>query len=278
MLIYVYMVEKSKKLFEKLVTLIDRGIALTHKTHYKRAMQQGEEDIALNIYSEYVSWISECAPLLNQNGFIDEAEKFLEGSNVELLPYKSSWSNGKLTYESPLSKFNATETEKLLSDIRTEVKEKLQILRNVRISIKELFTDKKPEGNKQRTMPQNVRAIFQIEYTTNRVIVVNKKYKLSQPNLNSAPDKFFSYLIKHPNELIKKTDFEIDRQNWKIPQITYDLGFKDILRPLFLPGISKNSVMLQNPITTKQLKDSHISKKEIMEKLTTLPLFRNDKK
>ena len=109
-----------------------------------------------------------------------------------------------------------------------------------------------------------------------RNIILNGKYKLAKPNLNSSNDLFFTKVIKTPFKTIEKKELIKSGMNAsrKINEVVNDLGFKKRkhLRSLFW-NISQDSVVFKNPISIENL--SKTQRKELEEELKTISLLGN---
>jgi hypothetical protein len=85
----------------------------------------------------------------------------------------------------------------------------------------------------------------------NREIRVNG-FRLSRPNFNSENELAFDYVFANPNRTIELAEIEgaIGKPLTKrLREVVRDLGFKNELKEMFFPGISKTSIKFINPIT-----------------------------
>lgn len=85
----------------------------------------------------------------------------------------------------------------------------------------------------------------------NREIMVNR-FRVCKPHFDSENDVVFEYLFKNPGRKIDLTEIETATKrtlNKKLYDIVRTLGFKNELKDIFFPHVSKTAIEFVNPVT-----------------------------
>lgn len=109
--------------------------------------------------------------------------------------------------------------------------------------------------------PSSNNNVYWIDYTINREILLNGKL-LHRPQSDSPSENLFSYLFNHPNQIIELKKIEenegrTDISN-NIHQKVRDLGFSGILKKIFFPVVTQQTIQFSNPITQDYLTTNHL--------------------
>lgn len=102
--------------------------------------------------------------------------------------------------------------------------------------------------------------IFELSYSIDNKILLNKEVLISKPQFGNENDIVFRHLIEHPNQSFTRqqineaTGRKIGKDFHKIVE---NLKFKGELRRLFF-NVSENSILLRNPINKKTIADLKI--------------------
>ena len=99
---------------------------------------------------------------------------------------------------------------------------------------------------------------------------------LAKPNFDSENELVFDFLFRNPNRKVSKDDIEksIKRPIKKrLLDIVRTLGFRNELRTMFFPLVSKTAIQFINPITRSDFEKRHLKSPRLSVVLT-----RDDKK
>lgn len=103
--------------------------------------------------------------------------------------------------------------------------------------------------------------LYRIEYTANREVLLNGKL-LRRPRPDSPNENLISYLIAHPNKVIKIKEIEkdtgIENISLNIHQKIRDLGFTGNLKKIFFPQVDQQTIKFTNPITENYLTKNNL--------------------
>jgi hypothetical protein len=109
----------------------------------------------------------------------------------------------------------------------------------------------KPTGTLPENVPHSADDVLYEVTLHNREIRVNG-FRLSRPNFNSENELVFEYLFRNANRRVDLTEIEATVGRplaKKLREVVRDLGFRDELKEMFFPGISKTAIVFVNPVT-----------------------------
>ena len=99
----------------------------------------------------------------------------------------------------------------------------------------------------------------------NREIMVNG-FRLSKPHFDSENDVVFDYIFRNPGRKIEIAEIEaaVKRTvNKKLYDIIRTLGFKNELKDIFFPYISKTAVLFVNPVTAADFENRKLREPQV---------------
>lgn len=95
---------------------------------------------------------------------------------------------------------------------------------------------------------------YWIEYTENRIIVLNNVFVLSKPDFDSENDLVFSYIFKNPyKEITEREILEIvnKKEIKSFHKILDNLNFSGDIRKLFF-DVSRTVIVFHNPVSKQR--------------------------
>ena len=115
-----------------------------------------------------------------------------------------------------------------------------------------------------RSSSQNDEVLYRVSFD-NRAIMVNG-FRLSKPHFDSENDVVFDYIFQNPGRKIELAEIEAATKrtlNKKLYDIIRTLGFKNELKDIFFPHVSKTAVTFINPVTEadfrkRKLREPHL--------------------
>jgi hypothetical protein len=99
----------------------------------------------------------------------------------------------------------------------------------------------------------------------NREIMVNG-FRLSKPHFDSENDVVFDYIFKNPGRKIDLAEIEAATKrtlNKKLYDIVRTLGFKNELKDIFFPHVSKTAVKFVNPVTEADFRNRKLREPQL---------------
>lgn len=112
---------------------------------------------------------------------------------------------------------------------------------------------------------------YWLEYTANRVIILNDKYIIHKAQLNRPSDEWFQYIFDHPGKdiTIEEIRRETRREGTSFIKFLNNIKFKGQLRELFFEQ-GKRSIVFHNPITEENFTKKLINKAKLVEEISNL--------
>ena len=115
-----------------------------------------------------------------------------------------------------------------------------------------------------RSSSQNSRVLYWATFD-NREIMVNG-FRLSKPHFDSENDVVFDFIFRNPGRKLELAEIEAATKRTlhkKLYDIIRTLGFKNELKDIFFPHVSKTAVTFINPVTEadfrkRKLREPHL--------------------
>lgn len=140
-------------------------------------------------------------------------------------------------------------------------KEKSYIVRNIEKQI-------------QKARIEQASITYWIDFKISGEIVLNNKYVIAKPHLDTENDLVCEYIMKKPNEKItlEQIEKEIGKLQNDLSKIVYNLGFKGELRKMFFPRIGYKSIIFKNQIKNEELESLGVNTSALKKQIKALPL------